>query len=76
LLKINNKCIFDKNSRYLALYSEFQVVVFNLSIDSPNFEKIYDIDKEKYEEIQVIQLVSENENAYRCDVACKLRNHP
>lgn len=75
LFKTNNKCLFDLNSRFIVVYGDYQVITFRLSETKNKVEKMYEIDRDKFGEILALQLVSEDENNYRCDVACKLKSH-
>lgn len=51
LLKINGKCAFDSNGRYVAVYSDYQVMIFDFTVTESKNVIEYDINREEFEEI-------------------------
>lgn len=66
--------VFDYNSRFVAWVEDRRVSIGNLV--KPNVMKpiFFEHDKEKYETILDVSLISESEDKYELLVACKVLN--
>mmetsp|Transcript_8198 Transcript_8198/g.12572 ORF Transcript_8198/g.12572 Transcript_8198/m.12572 type:complete len:104 (+) Transcript_8198:1325-1636(+) len=66
---------FDANSRFLACYGEHSVNVIPLMTSARDLSLISTvINVKEFSHIVDIQLVSEDDAVYRCDIAVKLKN--
>ena len=69
-LKNSQKMYFDLESRYLATYGQDTLNIISLIYSKDLMVKSEIIDKEEFEAIIDIQLVSKPDKSYRCDLAC------
>lgn len=72
---------YDLNNRYLMCYGQNRVNIINLSQyeETGHIERVFKLDTDYFSTIKDVQFVSnEKENGqivYRCEVACRMKEH-